>query len=38
VGVSFATLLYLTIDKGFRALGCPLIVGFAVMDINNKLF
>ena len=36
--MSFAALLYLTIDKGFGALGCTVIVGFAVVDINNKLF
>jgi len=38
LGISFAALLYLTIDKGFGALGCPLIVVFAVVDINNNLF
>jgi hypothetical protein len=37
VSMSFAALLYLTIDKGFGGLGCTL-MGFALVDINNKLF
>jgi hypothetical protein len=37
MGMSFAALLYLAIDKGFGDLGCTL-MGFALVDINNKLF
>jgi hypothetical protein len=36
--MSFAALLYLAIDNGFGDLGCTLIMGFALVDINNKLF
>jgi len=38
MGMSFAALLYVTIDKGFGDLGYPLIMGIALVDINNKLF
>jgi len=36
MGMSFAALLYLSIDKGFGVLGCTFILGFALVDINNK--
>lgn len=32
----YAALLYLTIDKDFGDLGCTVIMGFALVDINNK--
>jgi hypothetical protein len=36
MGMLYAALLYLTIDKDFGDLGCTVIMGFALVDINNK--